>query len=255
MIEGGAQMSDDIIDTRRHLDIEGAYNVRDLGGYATSDGRRTRWGVFLRADSLHRLPLRSQAALIDYGIRTVIDLRRSREIQAEPNVFWASSDVRYYHQNMSGDVPIVRDSDLPLPTDIVGRSAGHYARGLDLRQSQTHDILANMAQPDILPALFHCRGGQDRTGIVAALLLGLAGVPDETIAEDYALTSRFLVNMRLDEQPELAGAGYTWQQYQRENCPPEVMLRTLDHLSPNPPKDTDGRREESGRGVRELQGK
>ena len=131
---------------------------------------------------------------------------------------------------MSGDVPIVRDADPPLPTDIVGRAAGHYARSLDLRQSQTYDILANMAQPDILPALFHCRGGQDRTGIIAALLLAPSGVPDETIAEDYALTSRFLVNMRLDEQPDLSGAGYTWQQYQRENCPPEVMLRTLERL-------------------------
>ena len=86
-------MPEDSLDARWHLHIEGAYNVRDLGGYATSDGRRTRWGVFLRADSLHRLPLRSQAALIDYGIRTVIDLRRSREIQSDPNVFFASSDV------------------------------------------------------------------------------------------------------------------------------------------------------------------
>ena len=222
-------MTDDIIDTRRRLDIEGAYNVRDLGGYATSDGLRTRWGVFLRADSLHRLPLRSQSTLIDFGIRTIIDLRASWEIQAEPNVFFGSREVRYLHQNMSGDVRPVRES-LPLATDVVSRRSGAYSRILDRRQSQVRDTLSSMAQPDALPSPFHCAGGQDRTGIIAALLLGLAGVPDETIAEDYALTARFLVKKRLDDDPELARSGYTWQQYRREQCPPEAMLGTLDHL-------------------------
>ena len=52
----------------RHLDIDGAYNVRDLGGYPTLDGRSTRWKTFVRAASLHSLPPDSRAALIDYGI-------------------------------------------------------------------------------------------------------------------------------------------------------------------------------------------
>lgn len=133
--------------------------MRDLGGYATSDGRRTRRGVFLRADSLHRLPLRSQAVLIDYGIRTIIDLRASWEIQAEPNVFFASPEVRYLHQNMSGDVPPVRETDPPLPADVVARRTGSYSRVLDRRQSQVRDTLSSMAQPDALPSLFHCAGG------------------------------------------------------------------------------------------------
>ncbi len=60
---------------KRHLRLEGTYNVRDIGGYRTTDGRHTRWRRLLRADSLHRLTPASQAALVDYGVRTVIDLR------------------------------------------------------------------------------------------------------------------------------------------------------------------------------------
>ena len=76
------------MDPKRHLKIEGAYNTRDLGGYATRDGRHTRWGQLLRADSLHRLPVTSQQALLDYGLRTVLDLRKSDELQNLPNPFF-----------------------------------------------------------------------------------------------------------------------------------------------------------------------
>jgi len=81
----------------RYLDIAGAYNVRDLGDHVTLDGRRTRRQPFVRAGSLHRLPPDSRATLIDYGIRTVIDLRMTRELEDAPNVFAGSSEVAYLH--------------------------------------------------------------------------------------------------------------------------------------------------------------
>ena len=68
---------DETLDPKRRLEIEGAYNVRDLGGYCTGNGCRTRWQRFLRADSLHQLSPSAQTALLDYGVRTVIDLRRT----------------------------------------------------------------------------------------------------------------------------------------------------------------------------------
>jgi len=77
----------------RHLGLEGTYNLRDLGGYHTSDGRTTRWRTFFRSDSLRRLPLAAQATLLAYGVRTVIDLRRSDELHVAPNVFAGSSAV------------------------------------------------------------------------------------------------------------------------------------------------------------------
>lgn len=224
-------LTDDTLDPRRHLDIEGAHNIRDLGGYPTAEGGQTRWGMFLRADGLSRLPVRSQAALIDYGLRTVIDLRRSSEIQDAPDPFFGSQEVAYYHQNLIGDAPIDQAEESTDPADVTGRNSEIYIKWLDNGPSRVYETLATLAQPDALPALYHCAGGKDRVGVVSALLLGLAGVPEETITADYALTGRFLVQRHFDTHPELVDSGYTWQQYQREFCPPDVMVRVLDHLN------------------------
>src|SRR5215217_5485841 len=71
----------------RLLRWEACYNARDLGGYATADGGQTRWGAFVRADNLSRLTPSGRAALLNYGVRTVIDLRRAAELQINPNPF------------------------------------------------------------------------------------------------------------------------------------------------------------------------
>jgi protein-tyrosine phosphatase len=60
-------------DSRRHLPLAGTYNVRDIGGYDTVDGRMTRWGILLPADGLHRLPPDAQARLCGQGVKTVIE--------------------------------------------------------------------------------------------------------------------------------------------------------------------------------------
>ena len=93
--------------------MEGAYNVRDLGGYLTVDGRRTRWRMFLRAAGLHRLTPDDQDRLVQYGVRTVIDLRRTREVEESPNVFAASRRVSYHHQNLLGDDPLAETVSEP----------------------------------------------------------------------------------------------------------------------------------------------
>ena len=89
----------------RHLNLEGTYNLRDTGGYPTLDGRAIRWRTFFRSDSLHRLPPVAQTTLMGYGVRTVIDLRRSDELQVAPNVFASSSDVVYHHVSLLLDTP------------------------------------------------------------------------------------------------------------------------------------------------------
>ena len=68
---------DDDLDPRRHLKLEGTVNTRDVGGYATADGGQIRWGRLLRSDSLDQLAPQSQQTLIDYGLRSVLDLRKS----------------------------------------------------------------------------------------------------------------------------------------------------------------------------------
>src|SRR5262245_36563109 len=89
----------------RHLELEGTYNVRDTGGYATVDGRVTRWRILLRGDSLHRLTPAGQDELVAKGLRTVIDLRHDTELARAPNVFAASDRVRYINISLLNDIP------------------------------------------------------------------------------------------------------------------------------------------------------
>ena len=215
----------------RHLDLEGTYNVRDLGGYRTADGRTTRWRTFLRADSLHRLSAESQASLIDYGLQAAIDLRGSSELEERPSVFSGSSDVVYYHRNLLGDEPLA-GTEYILVREASERIANSYTSWLDLLKPRFGEVLATLAEPGARPAIFHCASGQDRTGIISALLLCIAGVPAETIAEDYGLSAPYLRERYLAElaPPELSPEEFTWQDYQAESCPPEAMLEMLEHL-------------------------
>jgi len=208
----------------RHLPLPGTYNVRDIGGYRSRDGRTIQWRTFWRADSLHRLPLEAQVTLLDYGVRTVIDLRRSDELQAAPNVFAASTAVTYCHLSLQVDAPLVPGT----PRLLVDT----YRHMLDERQEQIRETLQVLAAPGGLPAVVHCTAGKDRTGLIAALVLGLAGVPEDTIVEDYALSSRYLVGPFLEETRQRAlRRGYTWEQYEPlVRCPPEFMYATLQHL-------------------------
>ena len=212
----------------RSLQIDGAYNVRDLGGYETVDGRRTRWRTFIRSDSLHRLTPASQVKLVGYGVHTVIDLRTSAEINGQPNVFAGSTQVSYRHIIMVGDSFAGPSAGHELPMRVVNQ----YRLTLDQRLAQIGEIMALLAAPVSGAVLFHCAGGQDRTGLIAALLLGVAGVPPETIAEDYTLTAQYAVDLYLgkDAPPDVAPADYTVEAYRRRNCPPEAMMLTLEHL-------------------------
>ncbi|MDA1348080.1 MAG: tyrosine-protein phosphatase, partial [Chloroflexi bacterium] len=213
---------------RRHIALEGASQVRALGGYPTLDGRQTRWRTFLRSDGINRLTPRSQERLVQYGVRTVIDLRRTWEVQKAPNVFADSSLVTYHHQNLLGEDPASQSS---VDAEAAGRLGTLYGLWLDQVQDQVGKTLATLASPSGSPAVFHCSAGKDRTGIISALLLSLAGVPEQTIAEDYALSASQLFDVYVNEfaPPDLR-ATYTVEDYESDHCPPEAMLETLAHL-------------------------
>ncbi len=212
-------------DPRRHLPLEGTYNVRDIGGYPTHDGRTTRWGMLFRADNLHRLTPDGQTALLERGVRTVLDLRRSDELQAAPDVFATVSHVQYRHLSLLTDSPpVARGNPAPLVET--------YRRILDERQDQVSTVLSALAAPGGLPAIVHCTAGKDRTGVIVALMLALAGVPAATIVADYALTAMYLGGEFMQEtRQRILKRGYTWEQYQPlVTCPPENMQTTLRYL-------------------------
>ena len=218
----------------RILDVEGAYNVRDLGGYKTSDGNITRYRAFLRADGLHDLTESSKTGLFEYGVRTVVDLRRTFETVETPNVLADVEGVEYHHLNMIGDTE--PPGYIPPPEEewtTPEATAEIYRVLLDERQEVISETLITLANSKGHTAIYHCAAGTDRTGIISALLLGLADVPDETIIADYAFSSHGLRRKLLAEgiPGSLAHVDFSLEEPPEILAPPSAMVRTLRHLS------------------------
>ncbi len=169
----------------RRLVFEGCFNFRDLGGYPTGDGRRTRWRRLFRADGLARLTENDMAALASLGIVTVIDLRTDLETDTQGRFPEDVDGVTYHHLPLTDSVPGEEE------TPEWDRAAFVSERYLAMLSEGTETIssaLGLLADPARHPAVFHCSVGKDRTGVLSALVLGWLGVPDETIVEDYALS-------------------------------------------------------------------
>lgn len=210
---------------QRHIRLEGAYNVRDVGGYSTLDGRVTQWRRLLRADSLHRLTAEDQQRLRDYGVRTIIDLRLPFEVKHNPNVFARADDVRYVN------LPLITERSETSIESRAGSVGELYRLMLDECQEPIRQTLATMAETDA-PVLVHCFVGKDRTGLIAALALGAAGVPVETIADDYALSAPLTVSLIAEIRATLIRLGYDIARFDRLSpAPREAMISTMAHLN------------------------
>jgi protein-tyrosine phosphatase len=178
------------------IELEGAVNVRDLGGLPTQDGRRTAGGRLLRADNLQELSASDVAKLVrDIGVTTVVDLRSSNELESEgPAPLDAVAGVRHVHHPVLPEVGSTTDviaeallikanhDKSRYPDDPV---CGHYLGYLEDRPDQIVAALRSIAHSEGA-ALVHCAAGKDRTGVVVALALTVAGVCPEDVVEDYA---------------------------------------------------------------------
>ena len=174
----------------RILQWDGCLNARDLGGYATEDGHETRWDRVIRSDNLIRLTDAGRQALIDHGVRRIVDLRLPRELEQDPPPFRGHDIVDYHH------VSFIDPEAEPGPS--VETLADDYKRMLERYKPGVTSIMRAIAEaPQDGAVLIHCHSGKDRTGIISALLLRLAGVPTETAAEDYGLDLTLLAaNLR-----------------------------------------------------------
>jgi protein-tyrosine phosphatase len=209
----------------RHLAWEACYNVRDLGGFPTEDGRQTRWRALVRADTLCRLTEAGQRALLDYGVRTVIDLRLPEEVEREPNPFASlerSPAIRYLHLPLID--PAVASSLADLPT-----AAERYIAMLEGSPERMAAIMRAVADAPEGGALFHCAAGKDRTGIIAALLLRLSGVPEDVIADDYVATDQFLAPLA-EEWVAAAPDEAERERRRGEGLRGETIVALLRHL-------------------------
>lgn len=165
----------------RRLELEGVFNLRDVGGYPAADGRAVRWRTLLRSDALHRLEPAGSAVLAGLGFRTIVDLRTQMEAEIAPSAL-DGLPARVAHISLlSGDLQA-----LPLELDAI------YRYIIDECGDTVAEAVQVLAAADAFPALVHCSAGKDRTGIIVALILAVLGVPDEVIAADYGLSASYL---------------------------------------------------------------
>jgi protein-tyrosine phosphatase len=171
------------------LPLKNANNLRDLGGYAC-DGGVTRWKTFIRGDSLSALDAGDVRFLLDYGVKTILDLRAANEIAAAPEPPPLIERTSYHHIPLvSGDVgDATKLADAP-PNFI----SDFYLSVVKQEQSALKAVL-NAAASARGALLFHCSAGKDRTGIIAAMLLGIAGVSAPDIIANYEVTYTYIRN-------------------------------------------------------------
>jgi protein-tyrosine phosphatase len=190
----------------RVLELEGAFNLRDLGGYPTHDGRSLRWQRVYRSGVLSYLSERDCERAARLGVRVICDLRRADERRHEPTV-WPGTDV----ERLQWDDPFDEIARKALrigslrTADETREVMRETYRMLPLWLGGRLRTLFERLGAGRLPILFHCAAGKDRTGIAAALLLSALDVPREFIFADYVLTNQVgnldrMLTTRLDAQ-------------------------------------------------------
>src|ERR1035437_872064 len=176
----------------RHLNLAGASNFRDLGGYPGKDGRALRWRQIFRSNHLGHLTDADIELLRGLGLKSAFDSRGTGERAAA----------------LCGLAEITVHS-LPIEPTVVAALRARLAGGAALSSSDALDVMRDSYRnyvryntpsfralfahllEDRAPLVIHCTAGKDRTGFACALILHALGVPDDLIAEDYLLTNRF----------------------------------------------------------------
>lgn len=194
-----------------YIPLEGTFNFRDIGGERTGDGRQVKRGCLFRSDALHKLTGRDQVQLSAMGIRTVVDFRAPEEAAPQPNrlpdgirtvVLTPHADLAAQASaSHSDDETKIRKMEEHAETE-AGRS--YFQKNLDAMEGQMRQFVTGesgircysaflklLAEPEATPLIFHCRGGKDRTGWGAALILSVLGVSRDDVVKDYMKTADY----------------------------------------------------------------
>lgn len=172
----------------RHIPLEGASNLRDIGGYEASDGRHVRWGMLYRSGAMYRFTPSAWRWIAERDIRAVCDLRSWEERELAPTNWQGGEHTRH--------VGIPYDAEL-----LFAHQKGLGQAGMNEMHDSLYPIFPKLLAPSLkamfqalveahTPLLVHCSAGQDRTGLAIGLLLSALGVPRDTILEDYDLSTR-----------------------------------------------------------------
>lgn len=187
---GGKRDGETQVVSERFLPLESVNNIRDIGGYCTTEGKILRWGRIYRSGNLSQLNDEEKVTLQNLGIKLVFDLRSTATMSKTPDNL--PPGIKYLHSPVYEDefnkeiFPAFLFNRHKLG-EILGNS---YTKWLKIGAPAYGQLFKQFANPDNLPMIFHCTAGKDRVGIATAILLSLLGVPKETIIADYSLTNQ-----------------------------------------------------------------
>lgn len=199
----------------RLLPLEGGNNFRDLGGYPTNDGRVVRKNMLFRSGVMTSLTNDDQDYLGEIGFKTVVDFRSREELEMFPN-HWAETQGLNF---ITHDYSFVELYSL----------AKSIEKSQDVTVDNLYTVFPHALVPQLTalfqnlingnsPVVINCSAGQDRTGLAAALMLSVLGVPWKTIIEDYHLSTKY-------RRPELERGNLDLEKYADNNAFAEIMLR------------------------------
>jgi len=217
------------------IPLDGTLNTRDIGGWPVDSGTggHVRHGVIYRSDTLDRLSPADVGHFVRAGVRTVIDLRAEDERHGAGHLAGglapAGATVHsfpLYDRVSAGTLFAPAAEGISHPLEAFYRTI--HVRHADAIRS----VIGILADPANLPAMVHCTAGKDRTGMVVALLLSVAGVDDETIVNDYALTGANLTEEWMEtRRGDAARYGLPWEALKPAlETAPEAMRATLAHV-------------------------
>lgn len=235
--------------SRQRVEMDNVENCRQLGGYANKNGQTIRKDVLIRSGKLCKLDEDGLETLQEMGIRTVIDLRIPEEIKDKPDpkidgveniqINLADPKSNFYKMSVWG-IGITKDnyeSRINAIAKLNMNLGEMYIEGIidsEYGRKALRKVFSILADPKRNAILWHCSGGKDRTGVVAALLLAALDVDRQTILDDYELTNEYVQHQRI----VMKLASEYWGDDEREKervatiagVKREFMARTLQHI-------------------------
>ena len=176
----------------RHLNLAGASNFRDLGGYPGRDGRLVRWRQIFRSNHLAHLTDDDAAVLRALGVKSAFDFRgKDERVEALCGLDYIEVHSLPVEPTVVAALRAIRESGTPLSRahafDVMQDSYRNYVQ---VNTPRFRALFGHLLE-DRAPLVIHCTAGKDRTGFACALILHVLGVADEVISEDYLLTNQF----------------------------------------------------------------
>ncbi|MBA3842230.1 MAG: tyrosine-protein phosphatase [Actinobacteria bacterium] len=213
------------------LDWEGCLNVRDLGGISTEDGRMIRSGTVVRSDNVRTLTDEGWHALAEHGVTRIVDLRFPEELAEDQprDVAIEVVHVSVLGDSFDSDYIAELDEHLANAETVADHYAWSYVDFLERNRVRFGTAIAAVADADGT-VVVHCMGGKDRTGLVSALLLRLAGVDLQTIGHDYSLSAANLAPRGEDWLAEASDDAERAKRRKLLDTPAEAMVNVIEEI-------------------------